>query len=591
MEHPDTSDSWTLRRRLRLWLPAAMVLFLSLTLSATTLYLGARRTAQQEAVSWGETIARSAAILIQPLLLADDRISLNYIFSELGNQPLLHGLKLTNPQKLVVAVAGDELGIKQTLELARGNAVFGELTLWISPQPAWQLLSRQWLEAALMALASLLLTLATLWFSIRRQTRPETKTRPEEPRFEEVAASVSPLLANDWMPEDAPRGRNDSDVLPENLAEIQAEEEDEVSVSDEEYPLDFPDEADAEDPDAIPEFDDTPYPPLLTERDDAAYASEVSAPPSIEESAAPVSTNTQAEAEPDDDAHYSTADTNRDLVELLKPEKSEPRMPRFHPSERQPDESDEAIAPDIDQVELEDRAADTDTRRPDLSLVSGLNRREEEQLGLYTLEQELELMLPAGEAGYLFLIDATSAHADNIESQERDTLMRHYRTLANSVAHIYSGRVEPLSGGDLQLFFDSPSEDDSHGINALCAATLFVYLYKQYNQYRIRQFKPVMNLHMALVRGNHDNLQRLLDEARFLTRTTQSNELISHTALTEAADLKNTLLNEADIRREDEDKVLIVRVARSYQELLEKQARHLLTKLLSRDKEAEQSQE
>ncbi|MBR9885420.1 MAG: hypothetical protein GYB21_17970, partial [Oceanospirillales bacterium] len=287
----------------------------------------------------------------------------------------------------------------------------------------------------------------------------------------------------------------------------------------------------------------------------------------------------------------SGRDDNRELVELLKPSRDQERMPPFMPSPSRDPDSDEAIAPDMDdtdQVEFDDTdqepttASSRDTSRPRLSIVTPLGSQEE-QLGLYTLEHELELMLGSDEAGYLFLIDASSAHSENLEEDERVQLMKPYRTLANSVAHIYSGRVEPTPEGDLKLFFDTPKESDGHGINALCASMLFTNLYRHYNQQRIRQFKPVINLHLALVRGHYQKLERMLEEARFLTRTTESNELITHTALTEAPDLKATLLEGADIRREDEDKVLLIRIAKSYQELLEKQARHLLAKLQSRE--------
>ena len=111
---------------------------------------------------------------------------------------------------------------------------------------------------------------------------------------------------------------------------------------------------------------------------------------------------------------------------------------------------------------------------------------------------------------------------------------------------------------------------------------LFTHLYQQYNQSQIRAFKPVINLQMALVRGARDQIERMQQEAHFLTRTTQSNALISHTALTEAPRLKESLLQQADIRREDEDKVLILSLNDAYQPLLEKQARHLLGKLNER---------
>jgi hypothetical protein len=208
---------------------------------------------------------------------------------------------------------------------------------------------------------------------------------------------------------------------------------------------------------------------------------------------------------------------------------------------------------------------------------------DEEQLGLYSFEHELELMLTPDEAGYLLLIDTRSAHSDNVDEDERDQLLRNYRTLANSAARIYSGEISALKDGNLRILFADGDDKDSHGINALCCAMLFTWLYKQYNQRQIRAFRPVMNLHMALVRGAAERIDRMQEEAHFLTRTTQSNELISHTALTEAPLLKEMLLQKADIRREDEDKVLILSISEAYQTLLEKQARHLLGKLEERE--------
>jgi hypothetical protein len=81
------------------------------------------------------------------------------------------------------------------------------------------------------------------------------------------------------------------------------------------------------------------------------------------------------------------------------------------------------------------------------------------------------------------------------------------------------------------------------------------------------------------VRGQVNRLDRTSDEARFLTRSTKSDRLISHTALTEVPDLKASVLEEGEIKREDEDKVLIMGLGKSYQELLDKQARYLLAKL------------
>lgn len=620
---------------LRQLLPVAGVLLLCLLISAAILTYGARSSAEQEARQYGQSLARSTAILIQPLLLADDRISLNYLFNELNAQPRVNGLNLVDSRKLPVAVAGEQRGLEQTLELARGDETLGELKVWIDPDYGWELLKKQLLESGLLALVSMLAALLTLWLRLR----PKTESEPERSDFAQVASAVSPALAqplpsrplDEEDPDALPRldDDNEFDSTREQAARVRVEEDDydlpspeedtgletenelELSMggrfepdgddtdNDEGFEAPFEKNTDADEPEheLAPEVDTWLRTTEDYDSDETMDELVISAVRDNGET--PYTEASAANGEEPSDNNIEEADStpvgddNRELVELLRPSRTQERMPPFTPSVRDPD-SDEAIAPDMDdsdQVEFDDGGDDADEvaqsepTRPRLSIVPPLGSHEE-QLGLYTLEHELELMLNADDAGYLFLIDAGSAHSENLEEDERIQLMKPYRTLANSVAHIYGGRVEPTREGDLQLFFDTPKENDGHGINALCASMLFTYLYRHYNQHRIRQFKPVINLHQALVRGHHQKLERMLEEARFLTRTTESNELITHTALTEAPDLKATLLEGADIRREDEDKVLLIRIAKSYQELLEKQARHLLAKLQSREEQA-----
>ncbi|MCO4758584.1 MAG: hypothetical protein KC477_11200, partial [Oceanospirillaceae bacterium] len=277
----------------------------------------------------------------------------------------------------------------------------------------------------------------------------------------------------------------------------------------------------------------------------------------------------------------------RDDLPSLDPTRPEPLVETLAesdiPIESDNTEADIAVAfnePDSSltetTIELEEQPLTAKPAKENPLLQRG---RDEEQLDLYSFEHEMELMLTAENAAYMLYIDATSAHTEYADAAEREELLKIYHQLANQVAHIYSGQLEINPNGDMQVLFSEPLEDDAHGVNALCSGLLFVLLYKGFNQQRIGQFKPVLNLHIALVRGHRSKPQILQEESRFLTRTTQSNELISHTALTEAPDIKRALLKDADIRREDEDKVLIHKVEKRYQTLFEKQSNHLLTKL------------
>ncbi|WP_370279686.1 hypothetical protein [Pontibacterium sp.] len=458
---------------------AAVVFLGSLLLGGGYLWFASNQQAEAETRRLGHSLAKQTTFLIRPLILADDRISTNYLLQELAELEHVTGLQLTDAQDQVIARAGENEGINIQRQMMQQERRIGTLTLWLAPKPLQQVMQRQLLLGLLIALISASLTAIVLWYRCR------------------ATDTAVPLTQNEVV---------------------------------EDYP--------ADEPDTAPE--------------------------------------TTAEA---------TA--NHDLVELLRPEPAQP-APQLTPdhsakAEEEP-ATDEHIAPateaDAPAIELEEQPLNQKTEKA-AAKENPLRRRgrDEEQLTLYSFEHEMELMLTPDDAAYLLYIDATSAHAEYADAAERDELLAIYAQLAAQVAHIYSGQLETLKNGDLQINFAAPVEKDAHGINALCAGLLFVLLYKGFNKQRIGQFQPVMNLHIALVRGQKGKPAILQEESRFLTRTTQSNELISHTALTEAPDIKRALLKDADIRREDEDKVLIHKVEKRYQTLFEKQCNHLLTKL------------
>jgi len=514
---------------LRALLSVALILLLSLTLGGVLTYLRSQEQAQQQANETGLVFGRSSSILIQPLILADDRISLNFLFNELTAQPLINGLRLTAPDETLIALSGQPQGRSHSLELVQGDEVIGKLTYWTNPEPFARQLHQQLLEIALLVGGSLLLAALLLAFSLRR---PEA-TATEPPRSTPEPDTPAP----------GPNADNRDRIPPFNL-------------------------------------DDMGAPAEASRPESEAATAETSAPGDAPQTAA----RQASTAAGTDTASEPRLDMD-ELVSLLKPEQETARMPSFTPPASPEDkmsDGDAALVPDTEELTLEEHDSE-DTATPRHNPLEPGN---EEQLGLYTFEQELELMLAPEEAGYLLLIDTRSAHSDNVDEKERSALLKNYRILANSVARIYGGHIEALEDGNLRLLFTEADEKDSHGVNALCSAMLFTSLYKQYNQSQIRAFRPVMNLHMALVRGALGRADRMQEEAHFLTRTTQSNELISHTALTEAPLLKESLLQGADIRREDEDKVLILSISESYQALLEKQARHLLSKLSKRQQDA-----
>lgn len=455
-----------------------------LLLGSGYLWFASNQQAEAETRRLGHSLAKQTTFLIRPLILANDRISTNYLLQELAELEHVSGLQLTDDQEQVIARAGENEGISIQRQMMQQEHRIGTLTLWLAPKPLLQVMQRQLLLGLLITLISASLTAIVLWYRSRAT---------------EYVVSPSPNIPDEEH--------------PAKISEAAAVSEEEVTKT-------------------------------------------------------------------------------RDLVELLRPEPAQPapllnpestnhtEETETHDADNMPSDATDEVEIEVETIELEEQPLTQQDEKP-TAKDNPLRRRgrDEEQLTLYSFEHEMELMLTPEDAAYLLYIDANSAHAEYADAAERDQLLAVYAQLAAQVAHIYSGQLQTLNNGDLQIIFSTPVEKDAHGVNALCAGLLFVLLYKGFNKQRIGQFQPVMNLHIALVRGHKGKPTIMQEESRFLTRTTQSNELISHTALTEAPDIKRALLKDADIRREDEDKVLIHKVEKRYQTLFEKQCNHLLTKL------------
>lgn len=526
-----------------------LILFSGLILGITFMQFSTARQADTETQNLGKALAQNSDILIRPLLLSNDRVSLNYLLNELQQIPYIKGLQVTDPSGVVIARAGDVSDIKLQQRLIQQEKTIATVTLWLTPEPLEAILRSQFWPLLLLACAIAALTLLAIWLFGRTTN---TDNQDEE---------------------------TENNPTPDRLSGLTFSES--LAIQSETFTFDSP-----EPPQPAPTHEAT------TKPIPAAAADNTPSEPT------PAVSNND---EPDTDTDYDSSidelnqgdqlHTNA-LVDLLKPEPNNaPKMPKFehHPQElehtEQTDTADEfsveeepvnkAPAPDTNTINTENplfKSADAEAARG----------RKEIQLGLYSFEDELELFLAPQDAIYLFYIDSTTASSDNMHPDEKATLLNVYLHLAKQVARIYNGEAEQLDNQDILLRFELRDDKDSHGINALCAAMLFSLLYKGFNQARIKGFQPVLSLQMSLSRGHYDKYTLVKEEAHFLTRTTNSNELISHTALTEAPLLKRALLQQADIRREDEDKVLLLKVTPKHQALLQKQANHLLTKIFKK---------
>ena len=556
------------------------------------------RMADEHALLSSGALAESASLLLTPLVVNEDRISINYLLNEMANQPVIRGMRLTDAQGTILGLSGSQQGQTLSFDLTRNEEALGKLEVWADSSSLLAMLEHQQQMMTIGAGVTLFVLLMTLWIVSRPPAAKDALKQEEDPdSFDEILAQYAePEQDDDSLPTLDPDDLESLNLPPMTpfLDEPKTQTPNapftppQKQVKPVSAPVDVP-------PMSIPvekaQAPKTPVPPAQSSFTPASEPARATIEPSIKPPTESVKTDFQhwipERDMPAKQDHLSislTADDddeeldNDELVSLLRPERDTPQIPRFTPvtagQSRDLDKFDKEP-----WIEIEERKPE-----PSLSLVkpnpllTALDD-DEPDFNILPFEQDLELTISPEEAGYLLLIDTTSAHSELVEEDEHKTLLNTYFKLANSVSAIYNGRVERAKNGDLQIIFDQPQADDTHGVNAMCAAMLFTHLYKQYNHSRIRLFRPVMNLHMALVRGKADKVDRLLEEARFLTRTTQSNELISHTALTESPHLKESLLDGASIRREAEDKVLILQISHSYQELLEKQSRHLIAKL------------
>ncbi|NRP37415.1 MULTISPECIES: hypothetical protein [unclassified Marinobacterium] len=575
----------------------ALVLLFSSTLVGS--YLLAKNAAENEALKQAKIWSNSASMLVAPLILSKDLVSLNFVTNQIADDPFVAGIQITDSQTMRLAAAGKQEGVHTAKSIAPNNETIAQLEVWIDPTPVQQQLNYQTGLISSGAIIAFLLSL----FIYRRQSKlleeevayieqieqhfddqitdsteaQETIDDSDEEVYEdgvEAEALIEQEPELDYQEQDTEFNSLDNHLGSEAETEIESTIETEVDTE-----VDYDDIGNFgsayDDPIVENSTSDEPSEPNFEEVHEP-NTDEADIPPwEPSENETMVETNEPTNIEPPI-VKMQIDETDKDeidLVELLKPERREPSVPPFKPLSKEPEQERE-------EPSFETLMFDTTPERqePVKKLARKLPIINEEQLDLYTIEQELDLLTPASEAAYVVLIDFTSPHSALISNEEQLQIKRTYRTLANSVANIYEGEVSAL-GEDILIQFDNASEDDEHGVNAACAAMLFAQLARSYNRSRSDQQEPILNVHTAIVRGQQGRQDRMADEARFLTRSTKTDRLISHTALSEAPDLKSGVLSTAEIKREDEDKVLILSLSKSYQDLLEKQGRYLLAKL------------
>ncbi|MFT5720690.1 MAG: putative membrane protein affecting hemolysin expression [Motiliproteus sp.] len=182
--------------------------------------------------------------------------------------------------------------------------------------------------------------------------------------------------------------------------------------------------------------------------------------------------------------------------------------------------------------------------------------------------------------GYLLYINHHVGGSDALTPTEREQLLVRYRKALEQVARLYKGGVNNDALGNWCVHFLPLSNDQSHGINALCAAQLFSALYRGINAQAIRRFSPALNIKLVLLCGSGQGFDALAEDALLLSDQIQDNDLITHKALYLIPALQDRMLGNAKYRKFDEDTYLVSALNEDYQTLIDRQAEHFLKQSL-----------
>ncbi len=180
------------------------------------------------------------------------------------------------------------------------------------------------------------------------------------------------------------------------------------------------------------------------------------------------------------------------------------------------------------------------------------------------------------EHSYLFYINHHVGGSDTLTTTERERLLGRYRKALKQVARLYKGGFDEDPLGNWYVRFLPLSHDQSHGINALCAAQLFNALYRGINTQAIRSASPALKMKLVLLCGPSNNFDTLAEDALLLSDQIQDNDLITHQALYQINSLQERLLSRAKYRKFDQDTYLISALNADYQTLIDRQAEHFL---------------
>ncbi|WP_412053287.1 hypothetical protein [Pokkaliibacter plantistimulans] len=558
-----------------------MTLVAGLVLTALLLSRQLDAIADQQNQTLRNVLLQQTQLSAVPLLIADDRIGLSVLVSDMQQHPLVDAAALYRGDELVARAGSLSQGFDQTQHIQVNQQEVGILRIrWKAPD--WplsltNLINHYGYEYALI-LAVLLLPMLILAFNLQSPLRALRKACLAV-QMRETFDPLDERRQDEWGYVNYSFNRLHAEYL--NEVPDYGEQEEERDIPQHELDLQ-PGEFRHDNRDALADFtldmdasepaEEPPFAPLTatsgnehaSERStadsfDSIMAQTLASNPSVRSTPPPLQQASFGEplfAEPLFPATAATtqnpsAQRASDVFEPLNQAVSAARTPSQVTSALT---ATPASAPPPFEPLAEHRGLPTEIAQ---SLASQID----ETVFVLLLSQRQS-------AGYA-------------SSPEREEVLATYHDFINQACNLYSGAVEAMEDDHIIVVFDQPQKDDAHGINALCAALMFNGLYKSYNQRRIKALKPIINLQLALHTGAYSQLPQLCHQVGQLIGQTNSNQLVISREVYDCGAIRDKLLDDRYIRPTNGDCYLVERLQEKPQRLLERQVVHFSQKSLA----------
>jgi len=159
----------SLHSNLRIISALALVLISGWIMSFVYLHYASKGLAKTESLQAAHFVAKQTALTIQPYILAEDNISLNFYLNSQTETPLINGISVFNEKKQLLARSGEPIGIEKQVILGSQQTPTGTLTFYVNTQPIQVLLSQLLWQIGILSAIVIAATLLTVWLSLRQR--------------------------------------------------------------------------------------------------------------------------------------------------------------------------------------------------------------------------------------------------------------------------------------------------------------------------------------------------------------------------------------------------------------------------------------